>query len=206
MREEYVRLTNEKAALEAKLHDLKALKEQMSVVKQELHQKKVEERKRLDRAEFAMGNHGFLMKDGSGPCRARRASIRSVRRCTVSNDRQAAKAADRQPRIQLAPDHGHGQVRVGRNDGVGAGSQRRGNGDRGVAARGLVRPARQVRQHPDVCRREEICAVAEHERRAQCRGSVPAGAAGPRGDRVDVVEARDPSRPAVSVARCRSRR
>ena len=25
---------------------------------------KVEERKRLDRAEFAMGNHGFLMKEG----------------------------------------------------------------------------------------------------------------------------------------------
>jgi hypothetical protein len=35
------------------------------VVKAELHQKKVEELKRLDRAEFAMGNHGYLLKDGS---------------------------------------------------------------------------------------------------------------------------------------------
>ena len=65
MREDYVKLTSEKAALETKLHDLKALKEQISVVKQELHQKKVEESKRLDRAEFAMGNHGFLLKDGT---------------------------------------------------------------------------------------------------------------------------------------------
>src|SRR5579871_489959 len=56
MREEYVKLTNEKAALEAKLHDIKALKEQIVVVKNELHEKKVEELKRLDRAEFAMGN------------------------------------------------------------------------------------------------------------------------------------------------------
>ena len=51
--------------LEAKLHDLKALKEQIIVVKNELHQKKVEELKRLDRAEFAMGNHGYLLKGGS---------------------------------------------------------------------------------------------------------------------------------------------
>jgi chromosome segregation ATPase len=65
MREEYVKLTAEKAALEAKLHDLKALKEQIVVVKNELHQKKVEEMKRLDRAEYAMGNHGYLLKDGS---------------------------------------------------------------------------------------------------------------------------------------------
>src|ERR1043166_4778347 len=65
MREEYVKLTSERAALEAKLHDLKALKEQIYVVKQELHQKKVEESKRLERAEYAMGNHGFLLKDGS---------------------------------------------------------------------------------------------------------------------------------------------
>src|SRR5258706_112898 len=36
MREEYVRLNNEKVALEAKLHDLKALKEQIVVVKQEV--------------------------------------------------------------------------------------------------------------------------------------------------------------------------
>ena len=64
MREEYVKLTDEKTALEAKLHDLKALKEQIHVVKQELHDKKVEEVKRLDRAEYAMGNHGFLMKEG----------------------------------------------------------------------------------------------------------------------------------------------
>lgn len=65
MREEYVRLTTEKAVLEAKLHDLKALKEQIVVVKNELHEKKVEELKRLDRAEFAMGNHGYLLKEGS---------------------------------------------------------------------------------------------------------------------------------------------
>ena len=65
MREEYVRLNNEKIALDAKLHDLKALKEQITVVKQELHQKKVEESKRLDRAEYAMGNHGYFVKDGA---------------------------------------------------------------------------------------------------------------------------------------------
>ena len=65
MREEYVKLTTEKAMLEAKLHDLKALKEQITVVKNELHQKKVEELKRLDRAEYAMGNHGYLLKEGS---------------------------------------------------------------------------------------------------------------------------------------------
>ena len=65
MREEYVRLNNEKIALDAKLHDLKALKEQITVVKQELHQKKVEESKRLDRAEYVMGNHGYFVKDGS---------------------------------------------------------------------------------------------------------------------------------------------
>lgn len=64
MREEYVKLTNEKNVLEAKLHDLKALKEQIYVVRQELHEKKVEERKRLDRAESAMGNHGYLRKEG----------------------------------------------------------------------------------------------------------------------------------------------
>ncbi|MGD1020037.1 MAG: hypothetical protein ABSA12_12060 [Verrucomicrobiia bacterium] len=65
MREEYVKLTAEKAVLEAKLHDLKALKEQITVVKLELHQKKVQELQRLDRAEFAMGNHGYLLRDGS---------------------------------------------------------------------------------------------------------------------------------------------
>ena len=65
MRDEYVKLTNEKNALESMLHDLKALTEQVRVVKQEIHAKKVEERKRLDRAEFAMGNHGFLLKNGS---------------------------------------------------------------------------------------------------------------------------------------------
>ncbi len=65
MREEYVRLNNEKVALDAKLHDLKALKEQITVVKQEIHQKKVEESKRLDRAEYAMGNHGYFVKDGA---------------------------------------------------------------------------------------------------------------------------------------------
>lgn len=65
MREEYVKLTAEKAVLEAKLHDLHALKDQITVVKNELHQKKVEELQRLDRAEFAMGNHGYLLKEGS---------------------------------------------------------------------------------------------------------------------------------------------
>jgi chromosome segregation ATPase len=65
MREEYVILTNQKAALEAKLNDLGALKAQITVVKQEMHVKKVEELKRLDRAEFAMGNHGYLLKEGS---------------------------------------------------------------------------------------------------------------------------------------------
>jgi len=65
MREDYVRLTAEKAMLEAKLHNLKALKDQISVVKLDLHQKKVEELRRLDRAEFAVGNHGYLLRDGS---------------------------------------------------------------------------------------------------------------------------------------------
>lgn len=65
MRDEYVRLNNEKVALEAKLHDLKALKQQITVVKQEIHEKKVEEGKRLDRAEYAMGNHGYFVKDGT---------------------------------------------------------------------------------------------------------------------------------------------
>jgi chromosome segregation ATPase len=65
MREEYVTLTNQKAALEAKLNDLGALKAQITVVKQEMHVKKVEELKRLDRAEFAMGNHGYMLKEGS---------------------------------------------------------------------------------------------------------------------------------------------
>lgn len=65
MREEYVKLTDEKAMLEGKLHNLKALKGQITVVKQELHEKKVEELKRLDRAEFAMGNRGYLLKEGS---------------------------------------------------------------------------------------------------------------------------------------------
>lgn len=64
MREDYVRLTGERAQLEAKLHSLKALKAQINVVKQELHAQKVVERQRLDRAEKALGNGGFLMKDG----------------------------------------------------------------------------------------------------------------------------------------------
>ena len=65
MREEYVKLTNEKSALEAMLHDLRSLQKQVRVVKQEMHNKKVEEWKRLDRAAWAMGNHGYLLKDGS---------------------------------------------------------------------------------------------------------------------------------------------
>jgi len=65
MREDYVRLTTEKAVLEAKLHNLKALKDQITVVKLELHQKKVEELQRLDRAESTVGNHGYLLRDGS---------------------------------------------------------------------------------------------------------------------------------------------
>jgi chromosome segregation ATPase len=64
MREEYVVLTKQKAALEAKLSDLKALKAQIREVKREMHERKVAELKRLDRAEMAMGNRGFLMKDG----------------------------------------------------------------------------------------------------------------------------------------------
>src|SRR5579862_1431510 len=65
MRDEYARLNNEKVALEAKMHDPQALKQQMVIVKQEIHQKKIEESKRLDRAEAAMGNHGYFMKDGT---------------------------------------------------------------------------------------------------------------------------------------------
>jgi chromosome segregation ATPase len=65
MREEYVKLTDAKVALEAKLHDLKALKEQIHMVKVEMHEKKVAEWKRLDRAESAMGNHGYLLRNGS---------------------------------------------------------------------------------------------------------------------------------------------
>ena len=71
MREDYVRLTTEKTALETRMHNLKALREQVSVVKQELHQKKVEESRRLDRAGFAMGNHGFVLKDGTWQVRER---------------------------------------------------------------------------------------------------------------------------------------
>jgi len=65
IREEYVKLTNEKNALETMLHDLRSLKEQIRVVKQEMYNKRVEERKRLDRAEFALGNHGYLLRNGS---------------------------------------------------------------------------------------------------------------------------------------------
>jgi chromosome segregation ATPase len=65
MREDYVKLTNQMNVLEAKLHDLKALKEQIYVVKQDLHEKKVAERKRLDRAESAMGNHGYFVRNGA---------------------------------------------------------------------------------------------------------------------------------------------
>ena len=65
MRAEYVKLTNEKDELEATLHDLHALNRQVRLVKQEIHARKVEERERLDRAEFAMGNHGYLLKGGS---------------------------------------------------------------------------------------------------------------------------------------------
>jgi hypothetical protein len=59
-----VKLSKDKAALEAKLHDLNALKTQINTVKQELHAQKVAERRRLDRAAVALGNGGFLMKDG----------------------------------------------------------------------------------------------------------------------------------------------
>ena len=65
IREEYVKLTGEKTVLEAKLHNLKDLKGQIHVVKQELHVKKVKESQRLDRASSAMGNHGYLVKEGS---------------------------------------------------------------------------------------------------------------------------------------------
>ena len=65
MREDYVALTKEKVSLESKLHDLTALKEQLQIVKEEIYQRKVDERKRLDRAEAAMGNAGFVMKNGN---------------------------------------------------------------------------------------------------------------------------------------------
>jgi chromosome segregation ATPase len=65
MREEFVRLTDAKATLEAKLNNLKALKEQIRMVKQDMHEKKVAEWKRIDRAESALGNHGYLLKNGS---------------------------------------------------------------------------------------------------------------------------------------------
>ena len=65
MREDYVALTKEKVSLESRLHDLTALKEQLQLVKQEIYQRKVDERKRLDRAEAALGNGGFLMKSGT---------------------------------------------------------------------------------------------------------------------------------------------
>ncbi|HUI06757.1 MAG TPA: hypothetical protein VL486_07100 [Verrucomicrobiae bacterium] len=65
MREEYVKLTNQKNALEAMLHDLRSLKEQIRIVKQDMYNQRVAERKRLDRAEYAMGNHGYLLKNGS---------------------------------------------------------------------------------------------------------------------------------------------
>ena len=65
MREEYVKLTAEKAALEAKLHDLKALKEQITVVKQELHQKKVEELQAAGSGGVRHGQPRLFVKDGS---------------------------------------------------------------------------------------------------------------------------------------------
>lgn len=65
MREDYVALVAQRAALEAKLHDLKALRAQIRAVKDELHAMKVAERARLERAETALGNGGFVMKEGS---------------------------------------------------------------------------------------------------------------------------------------------
>lgn len=65
MRDDYVRLVKEKAALEAKLHDLKALRAQIRVVKDELHAQRVAERQRIDRAETALGNGGFVFKEGA---------------------------------------------------------------------------------------------------------------------------------------------
>lgn len=65
MREDYVRLTKEKATLEAKLHNLKALKEQIRVVKEELHAQRVAESQRIERAQTALGNGGFVMKGGT---------------------------------------------------------------------------------------------------------------------------------------------
>jgi chromosome segregation ATPase len=64
MREEYVVQAQEKAALDAKLHNLGALKEQIHVVKVEMHNQKVTEWKRSDRAGLALGNGGFLLKEG----------------------------------------------------------------------------------------------------------------------------------------------
>jgi myosin protein heavy chain len=64
MREDYVKLTTEKELLEAKMNDLDELSAQVRVVKNNLHQAKVNEQQRLDRAETVMGNAGFLMKQG----------------------------------------------------------------------------------------------------------------------------------------------
>lgn len=83
MREDYVALTRDKAALEAKLRDPDALRSQLRAVKQEQHARKVEERHRLDRAETALGNAGFLMKRGqwvSAPTPGRYPLIQDIRR------------------------------------------------------------------------------------------------------------------------------
>jgi len=64
MRQDYVALKKDKAALEVRLNDLKALQAQIRLVKQEEHARKVEEWRRTDRAETALGNGGFLMKQG----------------------------------------------------------------------------------------------------------------------------------------------
>jgi chromosome segregation ATPase len=64
MRQEYVMQAQEKAAMEAKLHNLGALKQQIHTVKLEMHNQKVAEWKRLDKTQAALGNGGFLMKSG----------------------------------------------------------------------------------------------------------------------------------------------
>jgi len=65
MREDYVRLSKEKTVLEAKLHNLKALKEQIRVVKEELRAQRIAESQRIERAQTALGNGGFVMKGGT---------------------------------------------------------------------------------------------------------------------------------------------
>ncbi len=64
MREEYVTLIKEQAELKAKLTDINALRAQMREVRKSHFSEKRKENNRIDRVERAMGNGGFLMKQG----------------------------------------------------------------------------------------------------------------------------------------------